>query len=187
MGALTLLLTLLGGSTKHEVSVNTLYDLSSEARAAFPEVGTAELAFEAQWWGQNKRTFTLDGRNLQLLRNGTEVTVKPEQLDPKNAGGWFSGGKKETRQCAEGDAHCSAPSGSHFSNYRVLSDRPRIYYFPNFLSHQICDEMVRLAQPYIKQAEVTADGGKIDESVRSSNWHAASVRRRVVAHTRHWV
>ena len=40
---------------------------------------------------------------MHLLHNGTEVTVRPEQLDPANAGGWLSGSGK-TKQCAEGDA-----------------------------------------------------------------------------------
>ena len=68
MGA-TLLLTVLGGTAPHEVSVVSLADLVQQARRAFPDVGSAELSFQAAWHGAHERVFTLDDRNLQLLRS----------------------------------------------------------------------------------------------------------------------
>ena len=145
MGALTLLLTVLGGTAPHEVSVVSLADLVQQARRAFPDVGSAELSFQAAWHGAHERVFTLDDRNLQLLRNNTEVTV---QVSGRHAVG--------SQQCAEGDAQCAAGAGGsrhgHFSNHRVLSERPRIFYFPHFLDDATCDEMIRLAEPYTQAA-----------------------------------
>ena len=49
--------------------------------------------------------------------------------------------------------------------YEVLSERPRIYYYPTFLSHDECDTIRALGLPHVKASRT--DRGN-DEKIRSS-------------------
>lgn len=181
MGVLTVLLTLLGGSEKAQ-EVSLMYPsidlLAQEARAAFPQLGSAGLTMQATWWGAEKRPFRLTANNVALLRNGTAVSVSRNNgIDPTYAATENAG----HGHCTDDDAACSdaaAIASKHgvgasaaFNNYVVLSERPRIFYFPEFLTDEECDTMVALGEDHIKPSQVTADGGKIDTRVRSSKVH----------------
>jgi prolyl 4-hydroxylase len=78
----------------------------------------------------------------------------------------------------------SVSYNADYTRFEVLSERPRIVYFPNFLTDEECDEMMAIGKPFIKEAEV-GDGssdGRLDRSTRSSQVH-------FLTHTQedHWV
>ena len=53
-----------------------------------------------------------------------------------------------------------------FANYEMLSERPRIFYFPKFLSDEECDTMVALGKDHIQpsrprhRAQLRRPGGR---------------------------
>jgi hypothetical protein len=49
-----------------------------------------------------------------------------------------------------------------------------VYYYPNFLSTHECEELIRLGEEFIKPTQVTAEGGVVNNEVRSSKAHFLS-------------
>jgi prolyl 4-hydroxylase len=88
-------------------------------------------------------------------------------------------------------------SDSNYTKYEVLSERPRIFYFPEFLTDEECDKMIEIGKPYVKESQV-GDGsanGRKDNSIRSSQvhfltyeqeqeWATKSIKRKVYATTK---
>jgi hypothetical protein len=72
-------------------------------------------------------------------------------------------------QCQQDDAQCRGSSSSHlrFENlhYEVISERPRIYFFPDFLSDEECDSIRGLGLPHVAPSKTDAG---LTEHVRSS-------------------
>ena len=180
MGVLTVLLTILGGSQEREVSLPypSVALIAQEARTLFPELGSAPLTMQATWWGKEQKPFRLTANNVGLLRNTTTVTVS------RNDGGedaYAAAASAGLGQCKEGDKACTAAAAfaegnnvygdAAFANYEMLSERPRIFYFPKFLSDEECDTMVALGKDHIQPSQVTANGGRVDTRVRSSKVH----------------
>eukprot|EP00935_MAST-01C_sp_MAST-1C-sp1_P000109 g109.t1 len=117
-----------------------LAELESSARASFPSLsGEPSIEFSAAW--KEDKRFTLSDHNLGLLRNGSVINV------------------------LIANSSCGAPDPTVFE---VLSESPRVYYYPHFLSEHECDTMIRMGERWIKPSMVTADGGKVDTRVRSS-------------------
>ena len=90
----------------------------------------------------------------------------------------------------------ATPSFAH-QEYTVLSNRPRIFHFPHFITDAEADAMIKLGEGFMKQSEVgdgSADGNQ-ETSIRSSkvyflaheqedHWAPRSIKRKVQQHTK---
>lgn len=57
-----------------------------------------------------------------------------------------------------------------YTRYEVLSEKPRIFFYPSFLTDEECEAMKKIGKPFLDQAQV-GDGsadGRLDRSTRSS-------------------
>ena len=90
----------------------------------------------------------------------------------------------------------ATPSYAHHE-FEVLSNKPRIFYFPNFLTDEESDGLIKLGEDFLAAGQV-GDGsanGNEDTSIRSSqvyflaheqedHWVPRSVKRKVHDHTK---
>jgi hypothetical protein len=65
----------------------------------------------------------------------------------------------------DGNLRFNGHLGYETLHYEVISERPRIYYYPNFLSHADCDKIREMGLPHVKASRTEAG---LHEKVRSS-------------------
>jgi hypothetical protein len=67
-------------------------------------------------------------------------------------------GNTVVKLLVEQNASCAADGtdGPDPYNFEVLSESPRVFYYPNFLSQQECDTMVKMGKEWVKPSMVTA-------------------------------
>jgi prolyl 4-hydroxylase len=134
----------------------SLAQLTALAKDSFPKaIGGDPVVFTSTWTqGDSVKEYTVTDVNIGLLFNDSVVTLST------------AGSIGEEDQGETCDASESFPGV-----FEVVSEHPRVFYYPNFLSGHECDEMIRLGEEFIKPTQVTADGGKVNTEVRSSKAH----------------
>jgi prolyl 4-hydroxylase len=60
------------------------------------------------------------------------------------------------------------PGDKRFDDFVVISNKPRIYYFPNFMTADECDKVVDYGEEHVKPSQITGGGGATVTNIRSS-------------------
>jgi hypothetical protein len=78
---------------------------------------------------------------------------------------WLSLRNASHDKWLDGHLRFNGHLGYETLHYEVISERPRIYYYPNFLSHADCDKIREMGLPHVKASRTEAG---LHEKVRSS-------------------
>ena len=147
----------------------------------------------------------LNDKQLAYLPEGSydELILATRTAFPQHTGATFSfhvDGKRvtpdEVRALANETAVVATPDYAHHE-FTVLSNKPRIFYFPHFLTDEEADGLIELGEGFLKNSQV-GDGsanGNEDTSIRSSqvyflaheqedHWVPRSIKRKVHGHTK---
>lgn len=159
MVPLLLWLTFVGPNVRKQVTLSSL-DVraltavtESEFKSQLADASPDALKFTSEWaiGGSMKvrdcnlvsshlaacvQEYTITDANIELLGENAEVKV-------------YHGAPSMEKTCSENDKGCADTSKFQppiADMYEVISESPRIYYFPNFLSGEECDDMINLGK-----------------------------------------